>query len=457
MFDKGLFIFHRDLRIHDNIGLITASEQCKELFVCFVFTPEQVGKSNHYRSNNAIQFMIESLEDLEKDVKSQGGELGIFYGKQLKIIDEYIKTKQIGAVFYNKDYTPYAVERDTATREHCKKRGIECIESADYYLHEPGTVLTGGKTAYKKFTPFYDSVKTKKVLSPSNKKVNIMKGSLSTNNYSLETAMKTFVKKKNENLLCNGGRKLGLESMRKGVREQSHYDNMRNELSYQTSHLSAYIKFGCISIREVYHAFHSNTEYIRQLFWRDFFAHVLYSYPEVLGKSYHYRGITWRKSQRDFELWCHGETGFPIVDAGMRELNATGYMHNRTRMAVATFLVKTLLIDWRWGEQYFATQLVDYDIASNNGNWQGISSTGVDLKPYFKDMNPWTQSAKFDKNAEYIKKWIPELKDVDAKDIHKWFSACEDAKYKQIRYPHPMVDLEEQKKKMMKLYENTKA
>ena len=457
MFDKGLFIFHRDFRIHDNIGLITASEQCKDLFVCFIFTPDQVSKSNHYRSNNAIQFMIESLEDLDKDIHNNGGELGIFYGKQLKIIDEYIKKYNINAVFYNKDYTPYAVERDTATREHCKKHGIECIESADYYLHEPGTVLTGGGTAYKKFTPFYELVGHKKVLSPSNKKVkNISKGSLPNGNYSLEKAMTSFVKKKNENI-DGGGHKLGLERMKKSVREQSHYDNMRNELSYQTSRLSAYIKFGCVSIREVYHAFHSNTEFKRQLLWRDFFANVLYSYPEVLGKSYHYRGIKWRKSQRDFELWCRGETGFPVVDAGMRELNATGYMHNRTRMAVATFLVKTLLIDWRWGEHYFATQLTDYDIASNNGNWQGISSTGVDLKPYFKDMNPWIQSAKFDKNAEYIKKWIPELKEVDAKDIHKWFSTYNDPKYKHIQYPQPMVDLDEQKQKMLKIYENTKA
>jgi len=459
MYEKGLFIFHRDLRIQDNIGLLTASSQCKELYTCFIFTPDQAGKSNSFRSTNAIQFMIESLEDLQNEIRSHNGELALFYGKQLKIVELYIEKYGINAVFYNKDYTPYAVERDDETLKYCKKKQIECIETADYYLYEPGTVLSGGKNAYKKFTPFYDFVKNKRIDIPDKKSVNhLSKSSRFTSENSpkitIEKAMKTFVKTPNPDLLVHGGRKLGMERLRHSIKEQKKYEKMRDFLIYKTSQLSAYIKFGCVSIREVYHGFKGNTEFIRQVIWREFFAHVLYGYPEVLGKSYHYKGIKWRKSYSDFDKWCDGKTGFPIIDAGMRELNTTGYMHNRCRMAVATFLVKTLLIDWRWGERYFAQTLVDYDIASNNGNWQGISSTGVDMKPYFRDMSPWIQSKKYDEDVEYIKKWIPELKDVPPEDIHKWYEAYTKPEYKTIQYPKPMVVLEVQREKMMKMYEN---
>jgi deoxyribodipyrimidine photo-lyase len=228
----------------------------------------------------------------------------------------------------------------------------------------------------------------------------------------------------------------------------------------ETTFLSAYIKFGCVSIREVYHSFKKvyglNHGLIRELIWREFFAHVLFAYPNVVGKSYQprYQHLKWQNSETRLKRWQKGETGFPLIDASMRQLNTTGYMHNRGRMAVATFLVKTLLIDWRHGEKYFATKLTDYDLASNNGNWQGISSTGVDLKPYFRDMNPWIQEIKFDPEAEYIKKWVPELKDVLAKDIHRWTTACQDPKYKSIDYPKPMVDYDEQKEKMLEMYKN---
>jgi deoxyribodipyrimidine photo-lyase len=230
----------------------------------------------------------------------------------------------------------------------------------------------------------------------------------------------------------------------------------RDLLTYQTTFLSASIKFGCVSVREVYHTFQKSYGHksgiIRELIWREFFAHVLYAFPEVVGKSYQprYRKIVWRKSTADFEKWKKGQTGFPIVDAGMRQMNETGYMHNRVRMIVASFLVKVLLLDWRWGEQYFSQQLTDIDIASNNGNWQGISGTGVDMKPYFRDMNPWIQSSKFDSEAEYIKKWVPELKEVPSSAIHKW--DIEYMNYKHIQYPKPMKNYQEQKEKMLEMY-----
>ena len=258
-----------------------------------------------------------------------------------------------------------------------------------------------------------------------------------------------------DGVAVHGGRELALTRLRRATREMTEYDIERDYFIFETTLLSAYIKFGCVSIREVYHSFkhtygiHSGI--IRELIWREFFAHILYGFPGVLN-GYRYKDIEWRKSHRDFDKWAKGKTGFPIVDACMRQLNETGYMHNRGRMVVANFLVKTLLINWKWGETYFAQHLVDYDPASNNGNWLSISGTGVDQKPYFRDMNPWIQSAKFDKDAEYIKRWVPELKEVESRVIHKWDLYCTDPKYKGVRYPKPMVSYGEQKVKMLEMY-----
>jgi deoxyribodipyrimidine photo-lyase len=458
--ENGLFIFHRDFRITDNIGLIEASKLCKNLYTCFIFTPDQVGKSNDYRSQNAIQFMIESLEDLESQIHMKNGKLLILYGKQSTILKELVHELNINGVFFNKDYTPYAIERETETEELCKHLSIECQMFSDYYLYEPGSITTGGK-AYKKYTPFYLKVVHTHPLEPQLKKVTNLKETNKSikNRLSLQDAMNKFTTK-NPDKLVVGGRTEAIHRLKTAALQQKHYDKKRDFFVEKTTFLSAYIKFGCVSVREVYNvfkrAFGINHGLIRELLWREFFAHVLYDYPEVVGKSYQerYQHLDWTNSSSQFEKWTKGKTGFPIVDACMRQLNTTGYMHNRGRMTVASFLVKILLIDWRKGEKYFAQQLTDYDIASNNGNWQGISSTGVDMKPYYRDMNPWIQGNKFDRDAEFIKKWVPELESVDAKDIHKWSTACEDPKYKDVKYPKPIVDYDEQKKQMLDMYKN---
>ena len=462
--DNGLFIFHRDFRITDNIGLIEASRLCKNLYTCFIFTPEQVGKVNDYRSQNAIQFMIESLKDLESQLHINNGKLLIFYGKQYSIIQQLVKELDIQGVFFNKDYTPYAIQRDIETQKLCDKLSINCQMFSDYYLYEPGTINSGTNvhaTAYKKYTPFYLKVIHMKPLSPSPKKINNLKSTtkLLSNEISLKSAMEKFTHP-NPYILVNGGRTEGIKRLKIAVQQQKHYDENRDTFTYNTTFLSAYLKFGCVSVREVYNTikakFGINHGLIRELLWREFFAHVLYSYPEVVGQSYQerYRHIHWNRSISQLEKWKKGQCGFPIVDACMRQLNVCGYMHNRGRMVTSSFLVKVLLIDWREGEKYFAQKLTDYDIASNNGGWQGTSGTGVDMKPYFRDMNPWIQSVNFDKKAEFIKKWIPELKSVDAKDIHKWSIMCHDPKYKDVKYPKPIVDYDEQKKKMLDIYKN---
>ena len=457
--EKGLFIFHRDLRMIDNIGLITASHTCKELYVCFIFTPEQVGKNNSYRSQNAIQFMIESLEDLSKEIAKNGGHLCIYYGKQLKIIEHFINKVGITSVHFNRDYTPYAIERQNETANYCKKRNIVCETYADYYLHEPGTIKSGGsKNIYKKYTPFYEATIDLKVEQPLRTYVkNLAKNHPGIDSeMTLTKAAQLFVKA-NPDILVHGGRANGLKRLKESLPEQNHYDKTRDFFINKTSFLSAYLKFGCISIREVYYAYKEKYGVkhglIRELLWRDFFAHILYAYPETMTKSYNNQHVKWSRSKSNFDRWCRGETGFPAIDAGMRQLNATGYMHNRLRMATANFLTKTLLIDWREGAKYFAQKLTDYDVASNQGNWQSVASTGVYATPYFRDMNPWIQSKQYDNNCEFIKKWIPELAEVEPRDIHNWHTAHKDPKYKSVKYYKPMVDYNDQKEKMLEMYQ----
>ena len=466
---NGLFLFHRDLRIQDNIGFINACKQCSHLITCFIFTPEQVGKHNSYKSANSIAFMIESLDELAHTINFAGGELCLFYGKTNDILKDLVEMHKIDAIFFNRDYSPYAKARDKSVSDLCNRMSIECITSADYYLYEPGSIKTGGGGYYKKFTPFYDTVLPINVPKPqklTTKQLAGLSHCAHRSKISVNRAIELFVgsgesarSAPGPGRMAEGGRVNALAVLRKGLTTQTHYDATRDFLKNSTTGLSAAIKFGCISIREIYHAFLAkygrNFGLIRELIWREFFAHVLHNFPEVLRGSYQpkFRHIKWRTGSEDLKAWKEGSTGFPVVDACMRQLNHTGYMHNRGRMIVANFLVKTLLIDWRLGEQYFAQKLTDYDPASNNGNWQGISGTGVDMKPYFRDMNPWIQSAKFDQDAVFIKKWVPELADVLPKDIHKWSIAYKLEKYEKIRYMKPIVDYDEQKDKMMEMYE----
>lgn len=454
MHENGLFIFRRDFRIVDNNGLNLINSKCKNVYTVFIFTPEQVGSGNHYKSNNAVQFMIESLEDLASEIHKQGGKLLFFYGSNNKVVTDCIEALDIDYVCFNADYTPYALERDHDITEICKKKKIECELAHDYYLHEPGTILNGSKEAYKKFTPYYHACLKKQVQPPSKAhKLKLKQSSKNiSNTISLATAFPKFTKE-NKDILVHGGRPDAIKTLKTALKTQKHYTTTHDELDKPTSLMSAYIKFGCISIREMYKAFRSNHALIRQLIWRDFYMNVLYAYPYVLGKPMKpaYSKIRWHKNARWFDAWTKGETGFPIVDAGMREMNTTGYMHNRARLIVASFLIKTLLIDWREGEEYFAKKLTDYDPASNNGNWQFCSSSGADSQPYFRIFNPWAQNAKVDPECNYVKKWVPELQNVSAKDIIRWNTEWEKYK-KDVKYPKPICNYEEQKEKALAMF-----
>ena len=252
----------------------------------------------------------------------------------------------------------------------------------------------------------------------------------------------------NSNLLYIGGRENAKQVL---SQIPNNYGKTHDTLSMPTTQLSSFIKFGCISVREVYSAFNQKSpQLVRQLFWREFYAHILYAFPQ-LNRSLNskYDNIKWDNNRTWFNAWTNGMTGFPVVDACMRQLNTTGYMHNRGRLIVASFLVKTLLIDWRWGEKYFAQNLVDYDVASNSQNWLWIAGGGADSQEYFRIFNPWEQSKKHDHDCVYIKQWVPELQMVDNRHIHNWYR--DDFRTSSV-YPKPIVDYVEQKKKVLDAY-----
>ena len=454
-FNNGLFIFRRDFRIIDNNALNLLNNKCKNIYAIFIFTPEQVGSTNKYKSNNSVQFMIESLQDLSSQISKTGGHLYTFYGHNNEIIKDCIQTFDIDIVCFNLDISPYAKERDAEIIKLCEKNKTYIMYDYDYYLHQPGTIVNGSGEPYQKFTPYYERALKIKVEPPSNyKKINFKKSEKQiSKKITLEEAMNKFTKI-NPNILLKGGRQEGIKVLKRALNSQSHYAKTHNDLNKGTTLLSAYIKFGCISIREMNKFFRRNTALLRQLIWRDFYANILYSFPRVLGHGLKekYNKIHWHHNKKWFEDWKKGQTGFPLIDAGMRELNNTGYMHNRARLVVASFLVKTLLIDWHDGEEYFATKLTDYDPASNNGNWQWIAGSGADSQPYFRIFNPWRQAEEYDYECKYIKKWIPELKEVPNKAIHNWDTEYND--YKNSGYPKPICNYEEQKEKVLKMYKD---
>jgi deoxyribodipyrimidine photo-lyase len=440
--ENGLFIFRRDLRIVDNISLHMAAQKCKVLYPIFIFTPTQVGSGNKYKSIASVEFMIQSLKDLNDQT---GGKLSCFYGDNTTIIKKLIEKYNINYVSYNIDYSPFAIDRDLKIIQLCLKLDVICEYNHDYYLTIPGSIK-----AYQKFTPYYHVASSKHVDPPLGTHKYMFKSA--GPEISLDTAYKKFCGKGVPDLAVKGGRKLALERLHHTSKSLKNYSTIHDDLSKETSMLSAYIKFGCVSIREVYKAFHGNSAFIRQLYWRDFYAQILYYFPNVLGHGLkpQYNKIHWHHNSNWFQKWCDGNTGFPIVDAGMRQLNHTGYMHNRARLIVSSFLVKTLLIDWRDGEQYFASKLVDYDVASNNGNWQWTAGSGADAQPYFRIFNPWRQAEEHDPDCIYIKTWIPELNDIPNEAIFSWNTYWID--YKNTKYPKPICDYVEQKEKALQMY-----
>lgn len=451
-YKNSLFIFRRDLRLSDNTGLLQALSQSQQVIACFIFTPEQIGESNSYRGKHSIQFMIESLKDLHEQLIEHNGQLYLFYGSNEQVITELFDKMSIDAVFVNRDYTPYSLKRDQLIQDLCANYNKDFISSDDVLLNSPESVLTEQNKPYVKFTPFFRKSMQKKVNEP----IHEVHGKFYSQNISSSKSKEIFydiLRNLNTKLYVEGGRKNGQKLIER-LSDFANYAIDHDYPKYDTTLLSAHNKFGTFSIREIYSDISKKLSpshpLIRQLYWRDFFTYIAYHYPHVFEGAFYqkYNNLKWSYDTNLFERWCEGSTGFPIVDAGMRQLNETGFMHNRVRLITASFLVKDLHINWQWGEKYFAQKLTDYDPAVNNGNWQWVASTGCDSQPYFRIFNPWLGQKKFDRDCIYIKRWIPELAKLDINIIHNWFKQS-----KSINgYPLPIVDHSKQSKIAKKLY-----
>lgn len=467
-----IFIFHRDLRIIDNTSLIAQIEEHESTTPIFIFPPEQIDEDkNKYFCNNSVQFMIESLKELSRDIKKKGGKLYFFKGDTLEVLNSLNKKFDINSIAYNLDYTPYARKRDEDIRKFAKKNEINLIEKEDYPLYDiiNGQTAKQDKTPYLVFTPFknhcFNDLEVKEI-NKFNKFSFAKHKELEKNKYYIDESELDDFYEENPNINVNGGRKNGLTIL-KNISKFKDYSKNRDELTYKTTFLGPYLKFGCVSIRETYYKMleklGKNSGLLTELCWRDFYLNITWYFPRVLhgqiigqNKSFkeEYDNIKWSQDKKLFTAWCEGKTGFPIVDAAMRQMNEIGYMHNRARMIVASFLGKDLHLDWRLGEKYFAQKLIDYDPSSNSGGWMWANSNGTDAQPWFRIFNPWTQAEKFDPKCEYIKKWVPELNDVTNKDILNWFKPEVHEKYlkQEIKYFKPIVDHDVQRKKTLDIF-----
>lgn len=448
----SIFIFHRDLRKEDNLGLIQTIKESKIVYPIFIFTPEQVSNINKYKSDNSVQFMINSLKELEKSLP-----ISFFYNDTNKIVQELlnIKSLKINNVAYNKDFTPYAKKRDELLKNIIKEKfkNISVNEYDDVTLNLMENCLKTNGEPYKIFTPYYNNAIKNKVNKPlkwSNSYQSKCK-SLEEGNTLKNINPDRFYKSNNDAVVL-GGRKEAIKIL-KIIKKWNNYNKIRNFPAHNTTRLSAHLKFGTVSPREVYHTFSSklssNNDLTKQLYWRDFYMTMLNYFPDET-KSYTNKkmnNIKWKTNKTKLQKWKNGMTGIPIVDAGMREMNQTGFMHNRVRMIVATFLIYNLHIHWKEGERYFSQKLVDIDRANNLGNWKWVAGIESYSNEYYKAMSMESQMERFDPDGIYIKKWIPELNNVPIKDITKW--ETEYKKYNNLNYPKPLVNTKETRQTMI--------
>lgn len=441
MYKKSIVLFRKDLRFQDNTALYEATKVSEHVFPLFVFDPRQVGNDNLYKSDNAIDFMVTSLQELDHDCKNYKGVFSFGYGHVIEYIERIFKTNRVDALFLNKDYTPFALERDGKIKTLCDQYQIAYHEYDDAVLYSPGSVMTGKNTPYTIFTPFFKVAITQQVLPSLHIRKYRFGHKQLESSESLHAVLKHFSYKKNEYKYVHGGIKEGKYIVQK-LSDFKQYDKTRDFPSINTTYLAAHIKFGTVSVRQVLQAIvekSHNSTLVKELYWREFFIQLAYHFPHVFKTTFRseYSDLPWKHNKEHFKAWCEGKTGFPIVDAGMRQLNQTGFMHNRVRMIVASFLTKNLHISWQEGERYFAQKLTDYDPAVNNGNWQWAASTGADAQPYFRIFNPWLQQKRYDPECEYIKKWLPELANLSQEKIHSYYQNRD-----QIvkNYPLPIVD-----------------
>ena len=400
----ALFWHRRDLRIDDNKGLFEALKQNEIVHPIFIFDKSILDKLPN--NDQRILFIYQEIESLKKSYQNLGSDLWVYYGEPSEIIPKIAQELNCSSVYFNNDYEPYALQRDQEIQVSLNNIKIEFIGNKDHVIFEKNEVLKDDGKPYTIFTPY------------SRKwKANLKEEDL--REYSIEKYSGNLVQKQQDEALITL-KEMGFESKvlhyfpdRIAKNEiLKNYHLSRNFPAVKgTSKLSLHLRFGTISIRKLaLIAREQNETYLNELIWRDFYQMIIFHFPKSAENSFkaQYDKIIWEKNEVHFDSWCTGKTGYPIVDAGMRELNATGFMHNRVRMVVASFLTKHLLLDWRLGAAYFAEKLLDFELASNTGGWQWAAGCGCDAAPYFRVFNPQAQQEKFDKSFEYIKKWVPE-------------------------------------------------
>ena len=422
-----VFWFRRDLRFFDNTGFYHALKSDVPVLPVFIFDTEILDKLNH-SDDVRVSFIYAEIQKLKKQFEVKSSSLRIFNSKPVEAFRKIIEEYEVTAVYTNKDYEPYAINRDEKVKCLLDSNDVPFHAFKDHIIFEENDVLKDDGNPYTVFTPYSKKWKQKLAETeipdfPSEKHLdNLFK-------------TKPFTLPKLRELGFEKGEITAppAEIPEKIIQE---YAGKRDLPAVDgTTRLGVHLRFGTVSIRQLTQRAKELSEiFLNELIWRNFFIDILWHFPYVTDKSFKskYDRIEWRNNEEEFDKWCRGETGYPMVDAGMRELNQTGFMHNRVRMVTASFLAKHLLIDWRWGEAYFSEKLIDYELASNNGNWQWAAGTGCDAAPYFRIFNPETQLKKFDPDGKYILKWVPE--------------------YGTLQYPQPIVEHKFARERALKVY-----
>lgn len=424
----AIFWYRRDLRLHDNAGLYHALRSGYRVLPLFIFDRNILDALDN-KYDKRVTFIHKTLAGIQEGLKEKSSDILIEYGFPKAVWKKIISEYDIAEVYTNHDYEPYATERDQEIADLLQTKNIAFKTFKDQVIFEKQEILTGQNTPYTVFTPYSRAWKAK---------VN----DFYLSSYPVEKYLDRLIKTQLPQLPSLediGFQETPDDFPSASVDEQllNKYEEQRNYPAINgTSRLGIHLRFGTVSIRDLARKASKHSEtWLNELIWRDFYHQILWNYPHV-GKGHAFRSeydlIKWRNNEDEFKAWCEGKTGYPLVDAGMHELNETGFMHNRVRMVTASFLTKHLLIDWRWGEAYFAEKLLDYDLAANNGGWQWAAGSGTDAAPYFRIFNPAAQTEKFDKKGAYIKKWVPELNSLD--------------------YPSPIVDHKFARERCLKAY-----
>jgi deoxyribodipyrimidine photo-lyase len=428
----SIFWFRRDLRLHDNVALFNALKSGEKVLPIFIFDTSILDKLP--KNDARVSFIIKELRSMNEHLKSFDASIDIYHGKPIEVFESLIKKYPIASVFTNHDYEPYAIKRDQEIKELLSSENINFNSFKDQVIFEKNEITKKDGNPYVVYTPY------------SKKWIEAYEQINHTHYTSEDLLSQLYTQSKAKELTLE---ELGFDETNTPIKNYifnsriiNEYEETRNFPALDnTSKLGPHLRFGTVSVRQMVSRAEEqeNKTFLKELIWREFFMQILWHFPHTHKDSFKpkYDRIIWRNNEDDFKKWCNGTTGYPMVDAGMRQLNNTGFMHNRVRMLVGSFLCKHLLIDWRWGEAYFAEKLHDYEMSSNVGNWQWVAGTGVDASPYFRIFNPTSQIKKFDKDFSYIKKWVPD--------------------FQELTYPSPMVDHKFARERCLKTYKEALA